>query len=228
MHKRKDSRVEFDSPKWCYEIRAKHVADEPEGCAAYYAKRASDGRFKLCKNPSGFDPATKPNQKCEQSADHLPPCPVSRKCSGEDEHEDGAGLCDGQAAAQRACEAHKETLATIYSQAEFDAVKKAMGEGEGDGKADDGSKAGQHHWIGGYIGDDDAGGDDSCSTTAGMFAYWKEKDVDGNQVRRNQPAAALRGPRLNACHLPDSGVHHRRRRQRRSVDGSVQSAGLPR
>ena len=30
----------------------------------------------------------------------------------------------------------------------------------------------------------------SRSTTAGMIAYWKEKDVDGNQVRRNQPAAA--------------------------------------
>ena len=199
MHKRKDSRVEFDSPKWCYEIRAKHVADEPDGCAAYYAKRASDGRFKLCKNPEGgLDPAKKPNQKCEQSEDHLPPCPVSRKCSGEDEHPDvgnpaknvPAGSCNGQAAAQRACEAHKETLATIYSQTEFVAVKKAMGEGEGDGKADDGSKAGQHHWVGGYIGDDDAGGDNSCSTTAGMFAYWKEKDVDGNQVRRdatNQP-----------------------------------------
>ena len=32
-----------------------------------------------------------------------------------------------------------------------------------------------HHWLGGYIGDDDAGGDDSCETTAGMYAYWKEK-----------------------------------------------------
>ena len=141
--------------------------------------------------------------------------------TGSDEHSvyGDAGMCKDQANAEKRCARAGETLATIYSQTEETLAKEAVQDGH----------AGEHHWLGGYIGDDDAGGDDSCTTTAGMYAYWKEKvctddscTTTDEKVSRDatQPAAAPRGPRLSACQLPGSGVHYGRRRQR------YQSTGL--
>jgi len=71
------------------------------------------------------------------------------------------------------CEANGETLATMYSAEDFADVKTAR---------DDAGRDADNHWVGGYIGDGDAGADNSCSTIGDMWAYWKEKDANGQTV----------------------------------------------
>ena len=59
----------------------------------------------------------------------------------------------------------------MYSAEDFAAVQAARGAAGRDGNGD-------HHWVGGYIGDGETGAANSCSTTGNMWAYWKEKDTN--------------------------------------------------